>query len=96
MRAGSGSLQDVVVPESEPVTRKVSQDLNGTIDEMNEQVQNMLKEKNEAVDRIQEETAKHHELTLQEQTQLNKQISEILLKKDGKNRCLFNPNDQIF
>jgi hypothetical protein len=56
----------------------------------------MLKDKHDAVARIQDEAAKHHDLTLQEQTQLNKQISEILLKKDGKNRCLFNPNDQIF
>jgi len=36
MRHGSGSLQDIAGAGSGPGSRKVSQDLNGTIDEMNE------------------------------------------------------------
>lgn len=75
MRHGSGSLQDIAGAGDEhtgPSSRKVSQELNKTIDEMNEQVQHMLKDKHDAVNQIQEEAAKYHELTLQEQTQLNK------------------------
>lgn len=32
----------------------------------------------------------------QEQMNLNRQIAEIKLQADGKNTCLFNPNDPIF
>lgn len=36
------------------------------------------------------------EQTEREQLLLNKEISEIVLREDGKNRCLFNPQDRIF
>lgn len=51
----------------------------------------LLKKKKEGLRKIEEQSDQNVELTEKENQQMNREISEIILRADGKLRCLFNP-----
>ena len=56
----------------------------------------MLSKKKTDFKQIESKLAINNALTLKENKVLNREISEITLRQDGKHRCLFKPTDEIF
>ena len=56
----------------------------------------LLRKKKESIRKIEEQSDINAELTEKENQQMNREISEIVLRADGKLRCLFNPTDPIY
>ena len=56
----------------------------------------IISKKKESIRKIEEQSDINAELTEKENQQMNREISEIVLRADGKLRCLFNPTDPIY
>lgn len=65
-------------------------------DQIIQSTRDLLKRKKEGLKKIEDASDQNVELTEKENQQMNREISEIILRADGKLRCLFNPTDPIY